>query len=1794
MSLSVDLTVATDRPGFSKSFAPSAVDLGEKSTLTFTVDNSLNAASASALSFSDSFPVGLEVADPANVVDTCNALSTGVVSATPGSGSFAYSSGSVAASTSCTISVDVVATGIGMLDNVTGGLTSAFGGPAVSSGKASDTLASSVTSLTLIKSFVDDPVPPGTTATLEFTIINFDRNYSATAITFSDDLTTLAPPLAGIVFSSELFNDCGASTTGFGTAILGFSGGTLPPEGSCTIGVSLSIPPGAAAGAYTNTTSGVSADVDGSPVVGNVASDTLFVEAIPFFTKEFIDDPATGGDAVTLRFTITNTDSTSALTGIEFTDDIGGTTNGRSGALPGLAANGLVAAGGLDPEPLVDPCGTGSRLTISDPNDMLPSPPFPNFPPDPTLLVFTGGDLAAAGMPGDSCTFDVVLDIPEGVASGSYPNTTSDLTAIPTGTTPATDDLIIVAAPRLTKEFVDDPVPPGGTVTLSFDLSHPAEAISNATDITFTDDLDAMGIAGLVVNLPPSPDPPCGAGSSLSAMSNLLTLNGGSLMPGQDCTFSVTVDVPALTAPANYTNTTSGVDAMVAGLAVTSTGVSDVLVVSGLTFVKEFLGDPVIAGDTVTLRFTIGNIHPTEDATGVSFSDNLAAVLPGVPDLTATLPPDVDTCGGTMSGPTSLSYSGGSVTAGATCTIDLQVVVPLAIADGSYLNLTSSLAATQGGAVVVSPAADYLDVDSNRLQLIKTFTDDPVTPGDPVTLELTLTNLDSVQAASGIGFTDDLAATLTGLTFDSVLLDTCAGTVNGTGTTLIDVSGVSLAASASCVLRLSLTVPGGAADGVYSNTTSSLAGTIGGLPVTGDPASDDLNVAPRLMFSKAFDGPTTATGSATLTFTITNPGNSTSTSIQFSDDLDSVVSGLIATSLPAEPCGPGSSISGISFLTFVNGALAPMDTCVFEVEVLVPASAAAGTHPNVTSNLFSQGLVVADPAMADLVIEPPPVFAKAFVPSVLAGGITGSLVLTIDNTASSLAADALDFTDNLPAGVSIATPSNATTSCTGGTLTAMAGTGAITYSGGSVAAASSCIVSVDVFSNVVGMHVNTTGDLTSTSGNSGTAMATLTVPQPLGFAKAFTPDTVPGGSPSTLTFVLANSSAYDATSVSLNDNLPAGMVVATPPNASTTCMGGTLTAVSGSGLVTYSGGTVLASSSCTVTLDVTASAPGAYVNTTGDLTSSLGNSGTAMATLTVAAPLSFGKSFSPDTVLAGATSTLTLDLENTSAALTATSVDVTDNLPAGVVVATPANAMTDCTGGTLTAASGTGVITYTGGTVPVSSTCAISVDVIASGPGVYVNTTGDLTSSLGNSGTAMATLTVPQALGFAKTFNPDTVNDGDTSNLVLDLMNPSTLDATNVDFTDNLPSGVVVATPSNAMSTCTGGALTAASGTGIVTYTGGTVPASSICAISVDVIASGPGAYVNTTGDLTSSLGNSGTASDTLTVLEAVPPQVVLVDSVAATGGGLDECETANVPVTQLVVTFDEDMNDPAGDGDVDDVTNPANYSLVGAGADGDVGTLSCGPLVGDDVALTVDSVSYDSGTFSATLSLNGGTDLPDQFYELFVCSGITDASGNNLDGNGDGTGGDDFFRGFRIDSRNAFVNGHLDCDIGGWDLAVSDPSELVHDPLDADGSSRSGSARAFATAIGNSLGFTQCFATNARGLNLSGVGRIETASVSVSFLCRLYDGPGCGGTLLDTATAGTLSVEKGSVIGVFEGVSAVLSAPLGTMSARCGVEISDGVAPAQGFADQLSLELGIFVDGFETGDTSQWSLSVP
>jgi len=1333
-----DLTVASDRPGFSKSFSPSTVPLGSRSTLTFTIDNTLNAADVASITFSDDLPPGLVVADPANVVNTCTATidppgpfppidySGGTVTAVPGTGTislsgFGSSGAAVPLGASCAISVDVVSGARGQLDNVTSSLSSAppFGF-STESGKASARLTVDASEVNLSKSFLGDPVPPGGTVVLEFTLRSFNRTDTAVDVGFSDDLGVT---LTGLAVSGPLPTDpCGAGSSLSGTSTLTLTGGTLPPEGTCTFSVTLAVPPGATPGIYTNTTSQVTYDFGGGPELGLMASDHLFVFAAPSITKTFLDNPVAAGDTTRLEFTITNTSATDTATDVAVTDvfDI---------IMPTASA-----------VPAAECCGVGSSCTFTP----LSNPPASSS--IPAQLSVTGGTLA----PGASCTFEITLDVTSTAAAGFYDNTTTTVTATVDGSevigNPAMDVLEVVGGTVLAKEFTDDPVSPGDTVTLQFTLTHDQNAVSDATAINFTDDLDAA-LMGLVATGLPMNDI-CGMGSQLSG-TDTLSFTGGTLAPGASCQFSVTLQVPMGATAGIYTNTTSDVTATVSGLVVTTPAASDDLVVAGLTLMKEFTDDPVIPGGSVTLQFTLTNEAGAPAASIIQFSDSLSSVVAGLTYDPGSIP--VAPCGvgssiSLSSGNTNMTLMGGDLGAGEMCQFSLTVDVGAGVASGVYNNVTSSFfAIIDGNLLFLENAADELVVAGDLLLLTKTFLTNPVAPGATVGLEFELTNLSLSGTATGITFTDDLDAALSGLQAITLPADGfCGAGSQLTGAGLLTLTGAELGPGASCTFTATLQVPAMPAAAAAVNITSSVAGTIGGLGVTGDPASDTLEIL-NVAFTKAFAGPTVTDGTVVLTFTIDNLVGTPIDSLGFTDDLDAALPGMVATGLPlVDVCGSGSSINGTNFLTFTGGSLAGNASCSFNVTLQLPGGVTPSTFFNTTSDLFSAGLAVAAPATDVLSVEPPPTFAKVFAPDVIATTNVSTLTFTIDNSASALDATSLDFTDNLPAGVVVANPANASTTCTGGTLTAIPASGTITYTGGTVVAGLSCTVSVDVTSATVGAHVNTTGDLTSSSGNSGTASDTLTVEGPPLFSKAFAPALVPQGGISTLTFTIDNTgTSIAATGLDFTDNLPSGMEVANPANASTTCTGGTITAVPGSSVVTYSGGTVAASTSCSVSVDIVATAAGSLVNTTGELTSSAGSSGTATDTLEVDGPPLFSKSFAPTTVALDEPSTLTFTIDNSASAFDATGLDFTDNLPSGMEVADPANEGTTCVGGTLIATPGTTVVSYTGGTASAGTVCEVFVDVVVTDAlGVKVNVTEELSSSLGSSGTTTANLTI--------------------------------------------------------------------------------------------------------------------------------------------------------------------------------------------------------------------------------------------------------------------------------------------------------------------------------------------------------------------------------------------------------------------------------------------------------------------
>jgi hypothetical protein len=203
----------------------------------------------------------------------------------------------------------------------------------------------------------------------------------------------------------------------------------------------------------------------------------------------------------------------------------------------------------------------------------------------------------------------------------------------------------------------------------------------------------------------------------------------------------------------------------------------------------------------------------------------------------------------------------------------------------------------------------------------------------------------------------------------------------------------------------------------------------------------------------------------------------------------------------------------------------------------------------------------------------------------------------------------------------------------------------------------------------------------------------------------------------------------------------------------------------------------------------------------------------------------------------------------------------------------------------------------------------VSVSVTSAFTGSYVNTLGPVNSSAGDSNSPSATLSVAAPPTISKLFLPDTITANGTSLLSFTINNPNSnstppnndMTLTGIQFTDNLPAGVVVANPNQLSNTCDG-TVTAVAGSGSITLVGGDLgpavqlrprgiklmnsrgasgiklmsqPSSSgSCFISVEVTAPAAGTFNNTTGPISANESGPGAISNTATLTVSAAPIV--------------------------------------------------------------------------------------------------------------------------------------------------------------------------------------------------------------------------------------------------------------------------------------------------------------------------------
>ncbi|MGZ5464011.1 MAG: DUF7933 domain-containing protein, partial [Thermoanaerobaculia bacterium] len=452
---------------------------------------------------------------------------------------------------------------------------------------------------------------------------------------------------------------------------------------------------------------------------------------------------------------------------------------------------------------------------------------------------------------------------------------------------------------------------------------------------------------------------------------------------------------------------------------------------------------------------------------------------------------------------------------------------------------------------------------------------------------------------------------------------------------------------------------------------------------------------------------------------------------------------------------------------------------------------------------------IVDPASATI--------SKSFSPNPAPLDGVSMLTFTLTNP-NGATLGGYNFVDNLPANVFVAATPNATTSgCGTPTLTATAGSSTISFSNGTLAANSNCVITVNVTSDALGTHVNTTNNLFVDSTDTGdNATANLDV------------DAAPAPGTGFCGLTLAQWT------------FPSGFSV-TSPAPTTDNVPGTPSAQPGDGVneASFTGGT----------------------NSWGS------NGGIAGALVTANEDY---LEFAVDT-----TGYTTLELSFAAARKN------TPNSPRGIAVYAGTSSVATDGGAGNGVETGTAVYAANATALPLSTTAFTSFNGISLPNGTTHVRIYFFNAAASNAGSDIfvdnvtfagcAPATHPT---IAKAFSPDPIAVNGTSTLTFTLTNTNTTALTGAAFTDTLPSGVEVAATPSAATTC-GGTWAPVAGSGSLTFSGGMIPASGSCTVSVNVTATSSGPHANVSGFLSTT--ESGTnintvATDTLTAV--LPPSI--------------------------------------------------------------------------------------------------------------------------------------------------------------------------------------------------------------------------------------------------------------------------------------------------------------------------------
>ena len=1489
--------------------------------------------------------------------------------------------------------------------------------------------------VTIEKAFSPSTTTAGGNSTITFTLTN-PNAVALGSVSFTDTFPT--SPGAMVVATPAVYstNGCGSPTFTpvAGAGSISFSNGTIGPNGTCTISVMVTAPT-AGPPVYSNTTNDLFINGIDTGHTSNMA--TLTVNSAPA-------PPACTSGLELARWTMETSQGTTVPPAAIFRSSrVSSATAAFNNSLPSPAGSNIATVL-LGAQPLNYWEGIGWLTSTGWPSPTTDT----NFEFSVDSSNFTGVQISLLAYPLSNWANPNNNDIYfwSSANGGGYSqaatfanlsrttwNTYGPISAVSTGTSTTSfrvaprgrsggasgpsadiylDNIIITGCgvptyPTVTKAFGTNPIAVGGTSILTFTFTNENNIALSGVSLT-----DVLPI-GLQVAATPAASTTCTGAPTWAPAAGATTLTFGSpagaTIPARSgatngsCTARVTVTA---TTAGPHNNVSGFVSFVSNGTTATNTGPggsasASLTALAAPVIAKSFSPNPVQINTATTLTFTITNPNQNNSLTGVGFTDTFPT-SPGNIVVAAPATYSNSGCGSPTYTPVadagSISFSGGTIAGGGTCTVTVQVRSATA---GSYtganqntsgnvstvINSATVNGNTASAGLTVNPVYPSLSL----LKQISTSTSGPWTtyqnlnaapPSRSVYYRFTVENTGDVPMyAAAIPITDaDSAVT--------AVMGGCSWTNPWTASTSLPVA---VAANenhiTSCVIG-----PVDILDSYSSeHTNTAIAhGTapMGGTNYASDPSEADYATTGLTLDKTAASPYFSPGGTISYSYLVTNSGSAALAGpVTITDDLATATCPDVTSIVPDSDAflDPGESL-----------------TCTATYPVPgIPNTVTNTAHASAGGVDSNDDTVTVNLRTADLGITKTD-GTGTYIPDT-----NTTYTVTVTN-AGPLAVTGATVTDTRPAEIdswswTCLGAGGATCSASGSgnisdTVNIPVG-GTLTYT---IVAHISAGATGGIDNTATVSPPSTTVDPNSAN-DSATDSDVPPTTADLGVTKT---DGVlfytPGGS-TTYTVVVTNHGPQIAYSALVEDYLPASITSAT-----WTCVGagGAACPASGSGDIYYvsdipAGGTL----TYTITANISPAATGNLVNTAtvteapATTDPDPGNdSATDTDTATPSANLSITKSDGVATYTPGSTTTYTVVVSN-SGPSNVTGATVTDNFPAAL---TSHNWTCAAAGGAACAASGSGDISDTID-IPVwgTATYTVTANISAGATGDLVNTAivdpsaGMNDTDLSNNTATDTDTAAPEAnLGISKSDGVGTYTAGETVTYNITVANAGPSDVTGATVTDTFPAAITSASWACSPS---GGAICAAPGSGDINDTVDIPAGDSVTyTVTVDISSAATGNLVNTAtvtvpvGTTDPTPGNNS-ATDTDTAAPSSDLSITKTDGVATyTPGGsttyvivASNNGPSNVTGATVTDTFPAAITShtwtcvaaggasctASGSGDISDTVNipvggTATYTVVAS-----ISASASGNLV------NTATVAVPSGTTDPTPGNNSATD---------------------------------------------------------------------------------------------------------------------------------------------------------------------------------------------------------------------------